>query len=84
MPLVLKHQTRSQFRARLRADIRDSVGSRTVHLAGRLMALISDGNLADTEMRNEFGYNAAQWNAAKVRFNALINARRTLRGAVGE
>jgi hypothetical protein len=84
MPLNLKHQTRAEFRRRLRADMRDSIGSRTVHLADKIMAMVSDGDLTEAEMRAEFGFTAAQWNAAKVRFNNLINARRTLRAAQGE
>lgn len=84
MALILKHQTRNQFRARLRADMRDSLGNRTVHLADRIMALISAGDLSDAEMRAEFGLTNQQWNNAKARFNALIDARRTLRAAQGE
>jgi hypothetical protein len=84
MPIALKHQTRGQFLARLRADMRDSIGNRTVHVADRIMAMVGTGDLTDTEVRNEFGYSVAQWNTAKARFNALINARRTLRAAVGE
>lgn len=84
MPLTLKHQTRAQFRQRLRADMRDSIGPRTVHLADRIIAMVSDGDLTDAEMRAEFGLTNAQWTAAKVRFNRLVDARRTLRAAQGE
>jgi hypothetical protein len=84
MALNLKHQTRAQFRARLRADMRDSIGNRTVHLADRIIAMIQAGDLTDLEMRNEFGLTNVQWTAVKTRFNNLIDARRTIRAAVGE
>ncbi len=84
MALVLKHQSRGQFLTRLRADVRDSTGARTVHLADRIIAMIDAGDLTDAELRAQFGYTVAQWNAAKARFNTLINARRTLAAAQGE
>ena len=84
MPLILRHQSLADFRARLRADMRDSSGGRTVHLADRIMAMIQDGDLTDAELRAAFGRTPAQWAALKNKFNTLVNARRTLRGAVGE
>ncbi len=84
MPLILKHQSRLQFLTRLRADMRDSTGGRTVHLADRIIAMISDGDLTDAELRAQFGLTVAQWNATKARFNTLISARRTLAAAQGE
>lgn len=84
MPLVLKHQTRGQFLARLRADMRDSIGNRTVHVADRIVALIDAADLTDAEVRAAFALSSGQWTAAKNRFRNYGTARRTLRAAVGE
>ena len=84
MALILKHQSRDAFLTRLRDDVRDAAGSRMVHLASRILALIDAGDLTDVELRAKFGKTVAQWNTAKARWQSLVAARNTIRGAVGE
>lgn len=84
MALILKHQTRAQFLARLREDYRGSERDRTVHLGDRVLAMIGSGDLTDAELRAAFGLSVAQWAAAKARMQTRVNARQTIRAAVGE
>lgn len=84
MPILLKHQTPSQFVARLREAYRVSSREQTAQIARWVLAKIQTGDITDTQMRTAFGLTVAQWNTVKGRMNALKNAANALKTAAGE
>lgn len=84
MPLNLKHQSTSQFVTRLREAYRNADPERVISLANFIILKVQSGDLTEAELRTAFGKSTSQWTAFKNRMNALINARNTVRSAVGE
>lgn len=84
MALLLKHQTKEQFIARLREEYRNSEGERTIQLGKFIVAKLGTNDFSDIEMRAAFGLTTAQWNTLKTKLNARVTASNTVRTALGE
>jgi len=84
MPILLKHQTPSQFIARLREAYRQSDKERTAQLARWVLAKLQTGDVTDTQLRTAFGLTVTQWNNLKTKMTNLRNAANALKTAVGE
>lgn len=84
MALVLKHQTEADFIKRVRETYRNAVGDEAIDVGAYIDAAIQRGDLPDASVRAAFGHNAATWNNARARMRARLNARNTVRTAVGE
>lgn len=84
MALLLKHQTVSQFVARVREAYRNGERERLVQIAKFLITSIQSGDLTDAQCRAAFGLNTTQWNNLKTKMQNLITAHSTVQSAVGE
>lgn len=84
MALLLKHQTVSQFVARVREAYRSRDRDELVKVARWILAAIQRGDITDANCRTAFGLNTTQWNSLKTKMTNLVNARNAIEGAVGE
>lgn len=84
MALTLKHQTKAQFRNRLRVAYRNAEGERLARIAHRILKLIEDGDYTDAQIQAEFGKNAAQYVTFKDRLASLRASWLGLREAKGD
>lgn len=84
MAIILKHQTEQEFLGRLRTRYLQSQGDDTINLAAYVVAAQARGDWSDAKLRAAWGHNAAQWLALKAKFKTLVDARASVRGAVGE
>jgi hypothetical protein len=84
MPILLKHQTPSQFVGRLREAYRVSSREQTAQIARWILAKLQAGDVTDAQLRTAFGLTSAQWNTVKTKMTALRNAANALKTAAGE
>ena len=84
MPLILKHQTLDAFQTRLREKFRNATGDDAIQTAAYIVAAVQRGDLTDAALRAKWGMTAGQWTAAKNRMQNFVNARNTIRSAIGE
>ena len=84
MPILLKHQTPSQFVGRLREAYRVSSREQTAQIARWILAKLQTGDVTDAQLRTAFGLTTAQWNTVKTKMTALRNAANALKTAAGE
>lgn len=84
MAILLKHQTPSQFVARLREAYRQSDKERTAQIARWILAKLQTGDVTDAQLRTAFGLTTAQWNTLKTKMTNLRNAQNLLKTGTGE
>ena len=84
MALVLKHQTTTEFVARVRSAYRDGDPTTLVKIARFIIARIQAGDLTDAQCSTAFGLNATQWTTLKTKMTNLVTADNTVNSAVGE
>lgn len=82
--LVLKHQTKAELAARIRAAYKDSSRERTAKIATFILNHIDAGDFTETEVRNVFGLSAGQWNTLKTKMENLRTAYFSVDAAGGE
>lgn len=82
--MILRHQTKAAFLARLRADYAASQGERAARLSTLILEWIADGSFTDAEMRAGFGKTAAQWATFKTQAQQQANALASVRNARGQ
>ena len=84
MALVLNHQTKAQFAARLRALYLGSSREETIKLATKLLDWIDAGDLTDLQARTAFSHTLGQWTALKAKMTTMRMNYTAVQGAAGE
>jgi len=84
MALILKHQTAQEFVARFREAYRTANRDRAAKLAAWLYDRIVAGDITQTQVRNAFGFNAAQYIAFRDRIMSLRDHDVAMQQAAGE
>lgn len=84
MALLLKHQTVEQFVTRLREAYRNSEQERNIRLGEFIISKIQAAEITDAQCQKAFGKTVAQWNKLKTDIQKRIDAKNTIKAAVGE
>lgn len=84
MALILKHQTIEQFVTRFREAYRNSEQEQNIRLGEFIISKIQAAEITDVQCQKAFGKTANQWNKLKADINKRIDAKNTIKAAVGE
>lgn len=84
MALNLRHQTASQFAARLRERYRSASREKAARIATWILNRIEAGDFTDAQVRNAFELNVTQYNQFKTRLTNLRTAWLAVQAAQGE
>lgn len=84
MAILLKHQTLTQFAAGVRERYRNASREDAAKIAAWILRHILNGDLTDTQVRNAFGLNAAQWTTLKAKMQTLVDHYEAVQVAQGE
>lgn len=84
MPLSLRHQTATQFAARLRERYRNASREEAARIATWILSRIEAGDITDAQVRNAFSLTTTQYNQMKTRMTNLRTAWLAVQAAQGE
>lgn len=84
MALNLKHQTATQFAARLRERYRGASREECARIATWLLNRIEAGDFTDTQVRNAFGLTVGQYTTLKSKWTTLRANWLAVQAAAGE
>lgn len=84
MALVLNHQTKAEFLARLRTEYLVSTGMKTCKIARWIIDALNAGNITVAECRTAWGASPPQWSAINGRMDTQAASYSTVTTAVGE
>jgi len=81
---VLRFQTGMQFLSRLRELYKNSKAEVVCRIATWITRRVQDGSVTQAQLRNAFGLTQAQWDALKLRMEALRDHLTAVDAAQGE
>jgi len=81
---VLRFQTGMQFLSRLRELYKNSKAEVVCRIATWITKRVQDGSVTQAQLRNAFGLTQAQWDALKLRMDALRDHLTAVDAAQGE
>ena len=84
MALVLRHQTKAQFAARLRERYRNASREQAAHIATWMLNSIEAGDITDLQVRTAFNLTSGQWTTLKAKMTTLRTNWLAVRAAAGE
>ena len=84
MALVLRHQTKAQFAARLRERYRNASREEAARIATWLLNSIEAGDFTDLQVRTAFGLTSGQWTTLKAKLTTLRTNWLAVLAAAGE
>jgi len=82
--LNLKHQSATQFAARLRERYRSASKEECARIATWILHHIEAGDFTDTQVRNAFGLTAGQYTTLKSKWTTLRTSWLAVQAAAGE
>lgn len=84
MALVLNHQTKAQFAARLRARFKAADKAEACRIAAWVLDHIEAGDFTELQVRNAFRLTAGQWTTLKAKLTTMRTNYQAVQAAAGE